>query len=268
MGVVISVYSLLSCLPNEKSILERYSLIDLAQHAHITKGGANCSPFIIFSTDTNIAKPLEKSIMVNNNKRSMMTVYSDPECPFSHRTRIVIQEKNITVNIEQLFDGHLPEEIAAASPYGTTPVLLERDITLFDANIINAYFDERFLQPPLMPSDPASRATSRSMLYRIDKDWYSLWRALIGLEKGKMNKARKTVQEDLTVLAPLFAQSEFFMSDEFSLLDCSLAPLLWRLPLLKIKLPEKAKAVEEYAERIFSRPSFQASLSEQERAMR
>ncbi|MDB2705743.1 glutathione S-transferase N-terminal domain-containing protein [Pseudomonadota bacterium] len=206
--------------------------------------------------------------MVNSNRRSMMTVYSDPECPFSHRTRIVIQEKNITANIEDIVDGHWPEDIAAASPYGTTPVLFERDITLFDSNIINAYFDERFLQPPLMPSDPSSRASARLMLHRIDKDWYSLWNALMGLEKGKMSKARKTVEEDLTVLAPLFTQSKYFMSNEFSLLDCSLAPLLWRLPLLKIKLPAKAKAVEEYAERIFARPSFQASLSEQERAMR
>lgn len=206
--------------------------------------------------------------MVNSNRRSMMTVYSDPECPFSHRTRIVIQEKNITANIEDVLDGQWPEDIASASPYGTTPVLFERDITLFDSNIINAYFDERFLQPPLMPSDPSSRANARLMLHRIDKDWYSLWNALMGLEKGKMSKARKTVEEDLTVLAPLFTQSKYFMSNEFSLLDCSLAPLLWRLPLLKIKLPAKAKAVEEYAERIFARPSFQASLSEQERAMR
>lgn len=206
--------------------------------------------------------------MVNSNRRSMITVYSDPECPFSHRTRIVINEKKIDANIEDVLDRHLPEEIAAASPYGTTPVLLERDITLFDSNIINAYFDERFLQPPLMPSDPAAKANARLMLHRIDKDWYSLWNALLGLEKGKMSKARKTIEEDLTVLAPLFTQSEFFMSNEFSLLDCSLAPLLWRLPMLKIKLPAKASAVEDYAQRIFARESFQASLSDQERMMR
>lgn len=206
--------------------------------------------------------------MQNSNRRSMMTVYSDPSCPFSHRTRIVMHEKNIFANIEDIIDGQWPEDVAAANPYGTTPILFEHDITLFDSNIINTYFDERFLQPPLMPSDPASRANARLMLYRIDKDWYSLWNALLGLEKGKMSKARKTIEEDLTILAPLFAQSKFFMSDEFSLLDCSLAPLLWRLPMLKIKLPAKASAVEDYAQRIFARESFQASLSDQERAMR
>jgi len=205
---------------------------------------------------------------MNSNRRSMMTIYSDPSCPFSHRTRIVMHEKEIEADIQDLIDGNWPEDIAAANPYGTAPILFERDITLFDSNIINSYFDERFLQPPLMPSDPSLRATARLMLYRIDHDWYSLWPALTGLEKGKMSKARKTIEEDLTVLAPLFSQSKYFMSDEFSLLDCSLAPLLWRLPSLKIKLPSKAKAVEDYAERIFARKSFQDSLSDIERAMR
>ena len=206
--------------------------------------------------------------MVNSNRRSMMTLYSDPSSPICHRTRIVLHEKNITANIEDIVDGHWPEDIAAANPYGTSPTLIDRDLVIFDADIIINYFDERFLQPTLMPIDPASRAKTRLMLHRIDKDWYSLWNALTGAEKGKMAKARKTLQEDLTVLAPIFEETAFFMSNDFSLLDCSLAPLLWRLPMLNIKLPAKAKAVEEYAQRIFARDSFQASLSDIERDMR
>ena len=206
--------------------------------------------------------------MANSNRRAMMTVYSDPSCPFSHRTRIVMQEKNITANLEDIVDGHWPEDVAVANPYGTSPTLIDRDLVLYDANVIINYFDERFLHPPLMPVNPASRAKARLMLHRIDKDWYSQWQALTAAEKGKTSKARKTIQEDLTVLSPLFAESAFFMSDEFSLLDCSLAPLLWRLPILGIKLSAKAKAVEEYAERIFARDSFQASLSDVEREMR
>ena len=206
--------------------------------------------------------------MANSNRRAMMTVYSDPSCPYSHRTRIVMQEKNITANLENIVDGQWPEDVAAVNPYGTNPTLIDRDLVLYDANIIINYFDERFLHPPLMPVDPAARAKARLMLHRIDKDWYSLWPVLTHIEKGKTNKARKTIQEDLTVLSPLFAESAFFMSDEFSLIDCSLAPLLWRLPILGIKLPTKASAVEEYAERIFARDSFQASLSDIEREMR
>ena len=205
--------------------------------------------------------------MVNSNRRAMM-LYSDPYDPISHLTRIVLHEKNITANIEDIVDGQWPEDVAAMNPYGTSPTLIDRDLVLFDADIIINYFEERFLQPTLMPVDPASRAKTRLMLHRIDKDWYSLWNALTGVEKGKMAKARKIIQEDLTVLAPIFNETDFFMSNEFSLLDCSIAPLLWRLPMLNIKLPAKAKAVEEYAQRIFARESFQASLSDIERDMR
>lgn len=206
--------------------------------------------------------------MANSNRRAIMTLYSDPSCPLCHRTRIALHEKNITANIEDLIDDHWPEDVASANPYGNSPTLVDKNLVLFNANIIIDYFDERFVQPPLMPVDPAKRAQVRQMLYRIDKDWYSLWSALMGLEKGKMAQARKTIQEDLTVLAPLFAQSAFFMNDDFSILDCALAPLLWRLPMLNIKLPAKASAVEDYAKRIFNRDSFQASLSDIERDMR
>jgi len=205
---------------------------------------------------------------VNNNRRSTMTVYSDPNCPFSHQTRIVIQEKNLETNIQDLVTGEWPEDVAAANPYGSGPTMFDRDLVLFDARVIMDYFDERYPHPPLMPVDPVARAKARLMLHRIDKDWYSLWQALSGREKGKTSKARKTIQEDLTVLSPLFENSPFFMSDEFSMLDCALAPLLWRLPSLNIKLPASAKAVESYAERIFKRDSFQASLSDAERNMR
>ncbi|OUR70730.1 stringent starvation protein A [Methylophaga sp. 41_12_T18] len=203
--------------------------------------------------------------MSSNSRRAMLTIYSDPSCPFSHRTRIVIQEKNINANIVDVTDGQWPEDVAASNPYGTSPTLMDRDLVLFDSNIIINYFNERFPHPSLLPVDLVERAKMRLMLHRIDKDWYSLWQALIA---GKPAKARKTIQEDLTVLAPMFEQSKFFMSDEFSLLDCSLAPLLWRLPMLNIKLPASAKAVENYAQRIFARDSFQASLSDLERGMR
>lgn len=205
---------------------------------------------------------------MNNNRRSMMTVFSDPACPFSHQMRIVIKEKDIEAQIEELVAGEWPEEVAAANPYGSGPTLFDRDLVLFDSRVIIDYFDERFPHPPLMPVDPVARAKARLMLHRIDKDWYSLWDALSGRERGKASKARKIIQEDLTVLSPLFESSTFFMSDEFSMLDCTLAPLLWRLPSLNIKLPASAKAVEKYADRVFRRDSFQASLTDVERAMR
>ena len=197
-----------------------------------------------------------------------ISLYSDPSCPFCHRTRLAISEKNIVVDIKNSTEQHWPEEVAIANPYGRSPALMDRDLILFDANIIINYLDERFMHPPLMPTDPASRAKSRMMLHRIDQDWFSLWDALTGTNKRKVNTARKTIQEDLTVMSSLFSDSTFFLSNTFSVLDCSLAPLLWRLPMLSIKLPAKAKAIEHYAERIFARDSFQNSLSDKERAMR
>ncbi len=197
-----------------------------------------------------------------------ISLYSDPSCPFCHRARLAIAEKNINADIKNSTERHWPEEVAVANPYGSSPALIDRDLVLFDANIIISYLDERFMHPPLMPTDPASRAKSRMMLHRIDQDWFSLWEVLTGTNKRKMASARKIIQEDLTVMSSLFSDSPFFMSNTFSILDCSLAPLLWRLPLLSIKLPAKAKAVEQYAERIFTRDSFQNSLSDIERTMR
>ncbi|HIC45670.1 MAG TPA: stringent starvation protein A [Methylophaga aminisulfidivorans] len=205
---------------------------------------------------------------MNSTRRSKMTVFSDPICPFSHQVRIILQEKDIDANIETLIDGAWPEEVAIANPYGIGPTLFDRDLVLFNAGVIAEYLDERFPHPPLMPVDPVAKAKTRLMLYRIDRDWYSHWNVISGREKGNVSKARKTIQEDLTVLAPLFEDSAFFMSDEFSVLDCTLAPLLWRLPALKIKLPASASAVEKYAQKIFRRDSFQQSLTAAEKAMR
>lgn len=205
---------------------------------------------------------------MNSTRRSKMTVFSDPICPFSHQIRIILHEKEIDANIESLTEGNWPEEVAIANPYGIGPTLFDRDLVLFNASVIAEYLDERFPHPPLMPVDPVARAKTRLMLYRVDRDWYSHWNVISGREKGNVSKARKTIQEDLTVLAPLFEDSAFFMGDEFSILDCTLAPLLWRLPALKIKLPANAAAVEKYAQKIFRRESFQLSLTPAEKAMR
>ena len=201
-------------------------------------------------------------------RRANMTLYTESTDVFGHQARLVIQEKNIEAELEDITEGHWPEDVLAANPYGTGPTLIDRDLVLFDARVIMDYFDERFPHPPLMPVDPVARAQARLLLHRIERDWFSHWDDLMGSDKTKANRVRKTIREDLTVLAPAFEALPFFMSKEISLLDCTLAPLLWRLPELGIKLPTSAKAVLDYAERIFSRPTFQASLTEAERELR
>ncbi|AFI83475.1 glutathione S-transferase N-terminal domain-containing protein [Methylophaga nitratireducenticrescens] len=206
--------------------------------------------------------------MTTRNRKPLMTLYSDVQCPFSHQTRIVVQEKQIDCQIVYLTDGHWPEEVASANPYAYGPTLFDRDIVIFHSRIIMEYLDERFPHPSLMPNDPGARAQMRLMLHRLETDWFSMWPQLSEREKSPATKAKKTLREDLTVLAPLFEQNDFLMSDEFSLIDCYIAPLLWRLPYLGIKLPDSAKAIERYAQRVFQRQTFQASLSASEKGMR
>ncbi len=201
------------------------------------------------------------------NKRSVMTLYSDPQSPYSHRARMVLAEKKITVEINDVDPLNLTDDVMDLNPYGTLPTLVDRDLTLYESRIIMEYLDERFPHPPLLPVDPVSKASSRLFMFRVDRDWYSLMDAILAGGKG-VAKARKELTESLVTTAPVFAAKPFFMSENLSLVDCSLAPLLWRLPLLGVELPAAAKAVTEYAGRMFERESFQESLTELEREMR
>ncbi|OOZ37426.1 glutathione S-transferase N-terminal domain-containing protein [Solemya velesiana gill symbiont] len=201
------------------------------------------------------------------NKRSVMTLYSDGKSPYSHRVRLVLAEKSITVEIIDTDPVNLSEDIMDLNPYGTLPTLVDRDLTLFESRIIMEYLDERFPHPPLLPVDPVARASSRLFMHRVDRDWYTLMDEVLAGGKGAA-KARKELRESLIVSASIFAAKPFFMSGDFTLVDCSIAPMLWRLPMMGIELPASAKAVNEYAERMFERDSFKECLTESEREMR
>src|SRR3990172_8761203 len=202
------------------------------------------------------------------NRRSVMTLYSGGECPFSHRTRIVLGEKNIAVDVITVDPDNLPEDLIDLNPYNTLPTLVDRELILYNSQIIMEYLDERFPHPPLMPVDPVSRARARLMLHRLEKEWYNILEEMKSDDYRHVEKNRKALRDSLTASAPLFGQKPFFMSDELSLVDCSIAPILWRLPSFGIELPSQAKAVHKYAERLFAREGFKASLSEAEREMR
>lgn len=202
------------------------------------------------------------------NKRSVMTMYSNPRSIYSHRVRLVLAEKNITVEIVDVEPGDLPEDLLDLNPYGNLPTLADRDLVLYESGIIMQYLDERFPHPPLLPVDPVSRARSRQLMYRVDLDWYLLAGRIAGLKGSEAEAARKQLAESLTASAPVFAAKPFFMCDELSLVDCCIVPLLWRLPMLGVKLPKQAQPVLDYAERMFVRDGFKKSLSELEREMR
>jgi len=201
------------------------------------------------------------------NRRPVMTLYSRTDCPLSHRVRIVLAEKNITADIIDVDIDALPEDLIELNSYNTEPTLVDRDLVLYDSNIIMEYLDERFPHPPLMPVDPVSRARARMMLFRINSDWYGLLDAINGKNEQLVTKAKKELRDGLILISQVFMKSKFFMSEEFGLIDSSLAPILWRLSNYGIELPAKAKPVLEYAERIFERDAFSASLSEIEREL-
>ncbi|MBC8210949.1 MAG: glutathione S-transferase N-terminal domain-containing protein [Gammaproteobacteria bacterium] len=201
------------------------------------------------------------------NRRSVMTCFSSPVDPQCHRSRIVLAEKDITVEIYDVDMDNLPEDLLDLNPYATVPTMVDRDLVLYDARVLIEYLDERFPHPPLMPVDPVSRAKSRLGLFRIESDWYSL---LPDIEHGtekKKAQAKKALTESLINSIDVFAAMPYFLSDDFSLLDCSIAPILWRLPYYEIELPATSRPIKDYMKRVFSRPSFQHSLSEQERDM-
>lgn len=199
------------------------------------------------------------------NKRSIMTLFSDTLDIYSHQVRIVLAEKGVGVEISYTDPSNLPEDLLDLNPYGTVPTLVDRELVLYKSHIIMEYLDERFPHPPLMPVYPVSRGQSRLMMHRIEQDWYSV-AARIMRGEGDLEAARTELREALLSLAPLFAETPYFMSEEFSLVDCYLAPLLWRLPALGIQLTGAgSKEVLSYMSRIFERASFKASLTDQER---
>jgi RNA polymerase-associated protein len=181
---------------------------------------------------------------------------------------MVLAEKNITVEIQDVEPLNLSDDLMDLNPYGTLPTLVDRDLVLFESRIIMEYLDERFPHPPLLPVDPVSRARSRLLMFRVEQDWYTLMDKIQASRKDQAAKARKELRESLTVTAPVFEAKRFFMSDELTLVDCVIAPLLWRLPVLGVELPAQANAIKEYAVRLFARESFKSSMTELEAEMR
>lgn len=199
----------------------------------------------------------------------VMTLFSKPNDPWSHRTRLVLAEKSISIDIVDVDDGNLPEDLLDLNPYNSVPTLVDRDLVLYDSRVIIEYLDERFPHPPLMPVDPVTRAQFRLALYRIEKDWYSLADDILAAgDRKPPTRSAKALEESVLSSVDIFAAKTFFLSDEFSLVDCTIAPILWRLPAFGISLPARAKPIRTYMDEVFSRPSFQASLTEVEQEIR
>ena len=200
-------------------------------------------------------------------KRSSMTFFSDSSSHYSHRVRIVLAEKGVTVDLVESDAAHPPAELADLNPYNSLPTLVDRDLVLYESKVMMEYLDERFPHPPLLPVYPVARAESRLFIHRIEKDWSSLVDAIQHTRsENVVKKSTKELRESIISIAPIFAEKPFFMSDEFTLV----APILWRLPSLgvEIRASKQTKPLQNYMDTLFNRESFQESLTEQEREMR
>src|SRR5580692_411329 len=198
-----------------------------------------------------------------------MTLYSRPACPHSHRVRLVLAEKGIAMDVVNVEGSKLPEDLLDLNPYNSVPTLVDRELVLYDPRIIMEYLEERFPHPPLMPVDPVTRARFRLALYRIERDWYSLARQIDQEpDKKQTVKLKKILRDTILQSTDLFKVKPYFLSDEFSLVDATIAPVLWRLPYYEIDLPPQAQPIIKYASLIFSRPAFREGLSEKEQEMR
>lgn len=204
-------------------------------------------------------------------RRSTMTLFSDSACQRSHRVRMVLAEKGVGVEIEEVVPGVVSEELAEINPYATAPTLVDRDLALHNTMVMMEYLDERFPHPPLLPVYPVARAHSRQYMHRIEVDWCVPAEQILGGEEPRrVDRLRKELRDSLLGVAPIFAEKPFFMSEDFTLVDCCMAPLLWRLEILGVKLPNarQAKPLITYMQRLFDRPAFRASLTDTERSMR
>ena len=199
-----------------------------------------------------------------------MTLFSAPDEPASHRTRIVLAEKDVEIEIVSVTPGRFPEDLLDLNPDHSLPTLVDRDLVLYDSRVIIEYLDERFPHPPLMPVDPVSRAQFRLALHRIERDWYGLAGQLAkeGADGRNTPKLRSDLRDLIVQTAEFVRNKPYFMSDELSLVDVTIAPILWRLPRWQIELPREAQPLLRYANLLFSRPAFRLALSEQEREMR
>lgn len=203
-------------------------------------------------------------------KRSSMTYFSDGRDHYSHRVRIVLAEKGVSVDVIDIDPKNKPDELADLNPYNSLPTLVDRDLALYESKVMMEYLDERFPHPPLLPVYPVARAQSRLWMYRIERDWSPMVDTIVSNKNKELAaKARKELKDSLMAVAPIFAEMPFFMSEEFTLVDCCMGPILWRLDAMDIKIQKtkQTQSLYDYMDRLFARESFLESLTEYEKEM-
>jgi RNA polymerase-associated protein len=200
--------------------------------------------------------------------RTVLTLFSARDGLESHRARLILAAKGVSYELVLVDPGKAPDDLIDLNPFQTLPTLVDRDLVLYDVNVIGEYLDERYPHPPLMPVDPLSRARIRLGIARIQRDWYPFVETMHAGGKSQAETARKRLREQLLASIPVFKAAKFFLNPELSLADCALAPLVWRLPSLGLNLGREAQAIFDYGERIFRNPGYTRSMTDEEKLLR
>jgi RNA polymerase-associated protein len=197
-----------------------------------------------------------------------MTLFSSAGDPLCHRVRIALAAKGLSARVIECDPARPPEDLIDLNPFQSLPTLTDRDLVVYGPGIICEYLDERFPAPALMPGDPAGRAQARIAAQRIELDWYGLVPELEGGERRELPRARRLMLEAVSSAESLLRVKPWFLSDQFSMLDAAVAPILWRLAHWGVELAPSAPNVERYSRRLFAHPAVRASLSPVEQEMR
>lgn len=200
-------------------------------------------------------------------RRSVMSLFSAPDCVYSHGCRVVLKEKAVECEIIDVSGQEAACDLARLNPYNETPVLADRDLVVYGARIISEYLEERLPHPPLMPVDPVNRARARLIMMRFEREWLGVYDQAAAQRRTLSAEERRGIRDGLISMSPTLADQQYMLGDEYSLVDCAIAPFMWRLPAMGIELPHQARPVIEYGERLFARPGFSASLTEVEKQM-
>ena len=206
-------------------------------------------------------------VAANPRLRNALTLFSARDCVVCHRVRLVLAAKGVAYEMVPVDPNHPPEDLIDLNPFHSVPTLVDRDLVLYAASVVSEYLDERYPHPPLMPIDPLSRARLRLAMLRIEHEWVPQIQAIQHGTKTQVDSGRKRLKELLLASLPLFKASRFFLNQEMSLADCTMAPIIWRLPALGITLPKEAHPIEDYGQRIFRSPGFARSLTPEERLL-
>lgn len=197
-----------------------------------------------------------------------MTLFSGKDCPYSHAVRMVLREKDVEVECVFLDGARQLEGLAEYNPYLETPTLLDRDVVLYDAGLICEYLDERLPHPPMMSVDPVGRSRIRLLIHRLRRDWINAVKKLNGHNSRLPESGKTLIRDGLISISPVFREQDYMIGNEYTMADTFMAPLLWRLPALGIKLPRPAEPLRQYSERLFARDAFMRSLSDAEKTLR